>query len=176
MNHDEAFASWAREHSPGLLRRATMLCGERQQAEDLVQETLVKMFLGWRHVDLDRSPVGYAHKTLFRVFLSHRRKRSSSEVVSSILPDRPKNDPDSTLRLDLLAALQTLPPKQRYLVVARYLDDCSVSEVAESMHTSEAWVRVNAHRALHKLRDSPFMAVEPTLTNPLPAPKDRAHG
>jgi RNA polymerase sigma-70 factor (sigma-E family) len=176
VNHDEAFASWAREHSPGLLRRATMLCGERPQAEDLVQETLVKMFLSWRHVDPDRSPVGYAHKTLFRVFLSHRRKRSSSEVVSSALPDRSKSDPDTAIHLDLLAALQTLPPKQRYVVVARYLDDCSVAEVADSMHMTEAWVRITAHRALHKLRDSPFMAHDPTLTNALPAPKDRAHG
>ncbi|MET0695018.1 MAG: sigma-70 family RNA polymerase sigma factor [Propionibacteriaceae bacterium] len=159
MNHDEAFAGWAREHSPQLLRRATMLCGDRYRAEDLVQETLVRMFLRWRHIDLDGNALGYAHTTLFRLFLSSRRKRSSTELVSATLPEQPGHDPEVAIHLDLVAALQTLPPKQRCVVVARYLDDRSVSEVATLMHRTESWVRVNAHRALHTLRDSPFMAM-----------------
>jgi RNA polymerase sigma-70 factor (sigma-E family) len=159
VNHDEAFAGWAREHSPELLRRATMLCGDRHRAEDLVQETLVRMFLRWRHIDLDGNPIAYAHTTLFRVFLSGRRKHSSSELVSDNLPERSAGEVDPAVRLDLVAALQTLPPKQRLVLVARYLDDLSVAEVATVMHRSEAWVRVNAHRALLKLRDSPFMAM-----------------
>lgn len=176
MNHDEAFAGWAREHSPALLRRATLLCGDRYRAEDLVQETLVKMFLHWRHIDLDGNPIGYAHKTLFRLFLSHRRKRSSREVVSATLPEPPVRDPEPAVHLDLVAALQTLAPPQRCVIVARYLDDRPISEVATLMDKTEAWVRVTAHRALHKLRDSPLMAGEPSMTHAVPASKDSAHG
>ncbi|WP_375433578.1 RNA polymerase sigma factor [uncultured Friedmanniella sp.] len=47
----------AAQHSPALLRRATLLCGDRHQPEDLVQETLVRLFLRWRRVDLDHNPL-----------------------------------------------------------------------------------------------------------------------
>lgn len=161
MDHDDQFTGWAREHSPELLRRATLLCGDRHQAEDLVQETLTRLFLRWRQVDLDHNPVGYAHTTLFRLFLSNRRRRSSSERPTETVPERPGRDADPGTRLDLVAALQTLPPQQRCVVVARYLDDRSVAEVAGVMRRTESWVRITAHRALHKLRDSPFLATTP---------------
>lgn len=166
MNHDEAFTEWARGHGADLLRRATILCGDRHQAEELVQETLVRLFLQWRRIDLDENPVGYANTTLFRLFLASRRLRSSGELPSQALPERPARGSDPEIRLDLIAALQTLPPRQRCVVVARYLDDRPVSEVATLMRRSEGWVRITAHRALHALRDSPFMAT--STSDPTP--------
>ena len=85
MSDDDEFTDWAHEHSPGLLRRATLLCGDRHQAEDLVQETLVRLFLHWRRIDLDDNAVGYAHTTLFRLFVSGRRRRSASCSVLATL-------------------------------------------------------------------------------------------
>jgi RNA polymerase sigma-70 factor (sigma-E family) len=154
MSDDDEFSDWARAHSPDLLRRAMLLCGDRHQAEDLVQETLVRLFLHWRQVDHDNNPAGYASTTLFRVFVSGRRRRSSAELPSATLPERPSPSADSEGHLDLVAALQTLSPKQRCVVVARYVDDRPVSEVARLMRRTEGWVRVNASRALHQLRDS----------------------
>ncbi len=162
MSDDDEFSDWAREHSPDLLRRATLLCGDRHQAEDLVQETLVRLFLHWRQVDHDRNPAGYASTTLFRVFVSGRRRRSSGELPSATLPERPFPGADTEGRLDLVAALQTLSPKQRCVVVARYVDDRPVSEVARLMRRTEGWVRVTASRALHQLRDSPLVAASVT--------------
>lgn len=160
MSQDEEFTDWAAQHSPALLRRARMLCGDRQLAEDLVQETLVKMFVHWRRIDHDDNPVGYAYTTLFRLFCSSRRRRSSTELPSEVLQDRPaRAEPDPGLRLDLVAALQMLPPRQRCVVVARYLDDRPVAEVATLMRRTEGWVRVTAHRALLKLHDSPLMVM-----------------
>jgi RNA polymerase sigma-70 factor (sigma-E family) len=160
VSGDDEFTDWACQHTPVLLRRAQLLCGDRQLAEDLVQETLVKMFLHWRRIDHDDNPVGFAFTTLFRLFCSGRRRRSSSELPSAVLQDRPAPaGPDPGLRIDLVAALQTLPPKQRCVVVARYVDDRSVAEVAVLMRRTEGWVRVTAHRALHTLRDSSAMAM-----------------
>lgn len=169
MAHDEEFTAWACLHTPDLLRRATLLCGDRHQAEDLVQETLVRMFLRWSRIDLDQSPTGYASTTLFRVFLAGRRRRSAGELPSWSVPERPARPADLDLRLDLLAALQTLPARQRCVVVARYLDDRPVSEVATLMRRSEGWVRVTALRALRSLRDSPLVATSTSgarLTTP----------
>ena len=160
MGHDEEFTDWAGRCTPALLRRAHLLCGDRQLAEDLVQETLVKMFLHWRRVDADGNPLGFALTTLFRVFCSGRRRRSASELPSETLLDRPAPvGSDPGLRLDLVAALQALTPKQRCVVVARYVDDRPIAEVAALMHRTEGWVRVTAHRALLALRDSPLMAM-----------------
>lgn len=158
MNHDEAFTAWAYVHTPDLLRRATLLCGDRHLAEDLVQETLVRMFLRWSRIDQANSPTGYAATTLFRVFLAGRRRRSAGELPSCSVPERADPPPDTDLRLDLLAALQTLPPRQRCVVVARYLEDRPASEVAALLRRSEGWVRITAHRALRTLRDSPLVA------------------
>lgn len=158
MSQDQAFTGWAQEHSPALLRRATLLCGDRHQAEDLVQETLVRMYLHWRRIDLDDNPVGYAQTTLFRLFLATRRRHSSHERPTENPPEQPGAEPDAAGHLDLLAALQTLPPRQRCVVVARYLDDRPVAEVAVTMRRTESWVRVTAHRALQTLRDSPLVA------------------
>ncbi|WP_375423557.1 sigma-70 family RNA polymerase sigma factor [uncultured Friedmanniella sp.] len=162
MSDDEEFSDWAREHSPALLRRATLLCGDRHRAEDLVQETLVRLFLHWRRIDLDDNPVGYAHTTLFRLFVSGRRRRSSGELPTAELPERAGGPADVEGHLDLVAALQALSPKQRCVVVARYVDDRSVTEVARLMRRTESWVRVNASRALHQLRDSPLVAASAT--------------
>ena len=160
MNQDDEFTDWAGQHSPALLRRALWLSGDRQLAEDLVQETLVTMFVHWRRIDHADNPVGYAYTTLFRLFVSGRRRRSSTELPSETVQDRPaRTEADPALRLDLLAALQTLPPRQRCVVVARYLDDRPVAEVATLMRRTEGWVRITAHRALLKLRDSPLMAM-----------------
>lgn len=155
---DEAFSAWAREHAPDLLRRATLLCGDRGLAEDLVQETLVRLFLRWPRIDHERSPTGYAATTLFRLFLAGRRRRSSGELPSWSVPEQATHPDDPALRLDLSAALQALPPRQRCVVVARYVDDRPVPEVARLMRRSEGWVRITALRALRSLRDSPFMA------------------
>lgn len=158
MSEDEEFSEWARRHSPDLLRRATLLCGDRHQAEDLVQETLVRLFLHWRQVDQDDNPLGYASTTLFRVFVSGRRRRSSGELPSAVLPERAGARSDVEGHLDLVAALQTLSPRQRCVVVARYVDDRPVAEVARLMRRTESWVRVTASRALHQLRASPLVA------------------
>ena len=158
MSQDEEFSAWAHEHAPALLRRATLLCGDRHLAEDLVQETLVRLFLRWPRIDHDQSPTGYAATTLFRLFLAGRRRRSSGELPSWSVPERAARPDDLDLRLDLAAALQSLPPRQRCVVVARYVDDRPVAEVARLMRRTEGWVRVTALRALRSLRESPLMA------------------
>lgn len=161
MSSDADFTDWAEGHAAELLRRAYLLSGDRQRAEDLVQETLVRIFLHWRRIDHDDNPVGYAHTVLFRLFASQRRRRSSGELPTEHLPERPTGRPDTELQLDLVAALQTLGPVERCVVVARYLDDRSVSEVAEMMRRSQSWVRTTSFRALRRLRDSPAMALAP---------------
>ncbi|GGQ05257.1 RNA polymerase sigma24 factor [Streptomyces roseolilacinus] len=139
-----------------LLRSACLLTsGDVHLAEDLVQETLRRMYVAWgrrlgRRID---NPAAYAQTVLVRAFLTHRGRRSSDEVVLSELPDGqalPACDPDT--RLALLHALAQLPPKDRAVVVLRYWEDRSVEETAHAMNTSAAAVRTRSTRALARLR------------------------
>jgi DNA-directed RNA polymerase specialized sigma24 family protein len=60
-----------REH---LLRSAYLLCGDRDEAEDLVQTVLVKVILGWRRLERIDNVEAYARRTLVNVFISSRRR------------------------------------------------------------------------------------------------------
>lgn len=165
MRRDQEFSGWAREETPGLLRRARLLCLDEQHAEDLVQETLVRLYLHWSRIDADGSPVGYAHRTMFNLFVSGRRRRSSGERPVATPDDRAAaggGPGDAALRLDLRTALTTLEPTERAVVVARYVDDRSVADIARLFDRTESWVKSITHRAVLKLRRSPALVTDLT--------------
>lgn len=154
---EQEFEEFARARTPQLYRSAWLLCGDRHQAEDLVQETLAKVYVRWhrtfgaRRID---NPAAYAQTTLTRTFLSSRRKRSSTERPSVHLPDHevPDTSDRSDVRLALIEALGGLASADRAVLVLRYLEDLSVAEVATQMGTSAGAVRNRSLRALERIR------------------------
>ncbi|MGF1429638.1 sigma-70 family RNA polymerase sigma factor [Kitasatospora sp. LaBMicrA B282] len=144
LDFEEFAASRARK----LFQIAYLMCGDWHQAQDLVQATLGKLFAVWGRVRPGRGVVdldAYARKVLLRTYLSHRRLRRSGELAVADLPDRPAGEPGGgpELRLTLLAALRRLPPRNRAVVVLRYLEDWGVSfgsrrAVAAGARTSTA--------------------------------------
>lgn len=149
------FEEFARARAPHLYRAAWLLCGEHHRAEDLVQETLAKVYTRW-HRRLARpidNPAGYAHTTLVRTFISEQRRRSSGERPVETLPDRGHDDGDADVRLALREALAQLQPLDRAVLVMRYLDDRPVAEVADTLGVSPGAVRNRTLRALDRLRD-----------------------
>ncbi|MYS81676.1 SigE family RNA polymerase sigma factor [Embleya scabrispora] len=147
------FEEFAQARSGQLLRTACLLTGDWHTAEDLVQETLGKLFRGWRRIRHMEAPVAYAHTTLVRTFLSVRRLKRSSERPSEVLPEPPPVvGADIELRLTLLQGLARLSPADRVVLVLRYWEDRSVEETAEVLRISPVAVRVRAKRALDRLR------------------------
>ncbi|WP_199485409.1 SigE family RNA polymerase sigma factor [Actinomadura craniellae] len=149
------YLEFASARGPHLFRTAFLLTGDRHLAEDLVQETLGKLFRSWRRVrDVD-NPAAYADTVLVRTFLSYRRRRSSGERPAAVLPDVPDTaDPISgaALRLTLLDGLARLPVQDRAVLVLRYWEDRSVEETAQAMRVSPGAVRNRSARALDRLR------------------------
>lgn len=149
----EQFA--AREHER-LRRVAVSLTGNPHDADDLLQDTLAKLLVHWSKVTATSSPTRYAHRTMVNTFLSGKRRRASTEVVSSEVVDlkTSSNDPTSDFiqRHDLLSAVLRLPPNQRVVIVLRYLEDLPVSEVAGILGKREGAVRATCHRGLETLR------------------------
>ena len=146
------FEEFAVARTPQLYRSAYLLCGDRYGAEDLVQETLAKVFVKWRGID---NPAAYAQTTLVRTFLSHRRRRSSQELPYADLPDSPTVDPTEAadLRLGLQEVLDGLAPLDRAVLVLRYSEDLGVAEVADRLGLSPGAVKNRTMRALARARE-----------------------
>ena len=162
------FEEFAHARSPHLLRAAWLLCGDRHQAEDLVQETLAKVYVRWHRRLGGRieNPAAYAQTALVRTFLSSRRRRSSGELPYAAVPDaaHPDSAAETDLQLQVAQALAGLAPTDRAVLVLRYLEDRSVADVAQLLGISDGAVRNRSMRALDRLRPLLSQSVSPSVT------------
>ncbi|MGW3322435.1 SigE family RNA polymerase sigma factor [Streptomyces virginiae] len=143
----DGFREFAAGRSGHLYRSACLLVGgDTHLAEDLVQETLGRMYLRWGRISRVDNPAAYAQTVLVRVFLTHqRRRRSAGERPVGELPD--------AVAPTLLEAMGRLAPKDRAVLVLRYWEDRSVEETADAMNTGSAAIRTRTSRALARLRE-----------------------
>ena len=79
MHQADGFDDFAHAHVQRLGRVAWLLTGDHHAAEDLVQDTLVKLYVHWSKVTRASDPLRYARTTMLHTFISGRRKRSSTE-------------------------------------------------------------------------------------------------
>ncbi|MFF5182543.1 SigE family RNA polymerase sigma factor [Streptomyces sp. NPDC000345] len=151
----DEYAEFAAARTGHLYRSACLLtAGDTHLAEDLVQETLGRLYVRWGRMSRVDNPAGYAQTVLTRTFLAHQRRRSSRERAVESFPDVPDGSrTDTPLRLTLLQALGRLPAKDRAVVVLRYWEDRSIEETAGAMNASPAAVRTRCSRALGRLRE-----------------------
>ena len=150
----EEFEEFAVARTPQLYRAAWLMCGDAHRAEDLVQETLAKVYVRW-HRRLGapiEHPVAYAHTTLARTYISAQRRRSNHETPIEHLPETSDGRGDAATGLALRAALDELAPMDRAVLVLRYLEDVSVADTADALGVSPGAVRNRTIRALDRLR------------------------
>ena len=149
----DEYAEFAAARAGHLYRSACLLtAGDTHLAEDLVQESLGRIYVRWSRISVVGNPAAYAQTVLVRVFLTHQRRRSSRERATDVLPEVAAAGVDTPLRLTLLDALARLPAKDRAVVVLRYWEDRSIEETAGVLNASAAAVRTRCTRALKQLR------------------------
>lgn len=161
---DADYVAYVSARQRQLLRAAWLVCGDRQLAEDLLQEALVKLALRWGRVRLE-NPDAWVRTVLYRDAVSSWRRRRR-EVVADLGTLEPAGlgsdwsggaddgslEDLAAIRVDLARALDTLTPKQRAVVVLRYFDDRSVGETADILGVSEGTVKSQTSVALGNLR------------------------
>ena len=152
MTEDDEFAEFANAYAERLRNTAFMLCHDWHLAQDLTQTALTKLFLSWRRAAQAENLVAYAQKILLRVYLDHRRRRSSSETVPGVLHE-PAYRHNPELRLTMLDALGRLPARDRAIVILRYFEDYSVDQVADVLEIPASVVKSQTRRSLAKLRE-----------------------
>jgi RNA polymerase sigma-70 factor (sigma-E family) len=152
------FEQFAVRELPGLLRYAVMLTGEPHLAQDLVQDVMVKMHGQWRRVAAADHPDRYVKTMVTRAFLNWRRRWAVRNVVLS--PSAEPLDGEPTVdhagriadRDDAWRRLAGLPRQQRAVLVLRYYERLTDTEIAEMLGCSAGTVRGYASRALATLR------------------------
>ncbi|MFG2052058.1 SigE family RNA polymerase sigma factor [Micromonospora sp. NPDC048935] len=152
--HDgrDGYLAFVESHQHRLLRAAYLICGNRHQAEDLLQEALLKLALRWASVR-DGDPAAYVRAILYRDAVSWWRRRRR-EWLSATPPDRATHDRDGALRLTLHDALGLLPPRQRAVLVLRYYEDLTEVATAEVLGVTVGTVKSQCHAALRRLREA----------------------
>jgi RNA polymerase sigma-70 factor (sigma-E family) len=157
---DDSFREFVVARGPDLTRMATLLCRDRTDAEDLVQDTLASAYAGWRRIEATTSPEAYVRRMLVNRHVSWWRRHRGRVEPRAAVPDTTTPDPtEATVTTDAVRRmLRGLPPRQRAAVVLRYYADCSDAQIAETLGCAEATVRSQISRALATLREPAGMA------------------
>jgi RNA polymerase sigma-70 factor (sigma-E family) len=150
--------AFAGEHSVGLTRFAYVLTGDRQLAQDLVQDCLLALYRRFGESLPIGAPLAYARKTITNGYLRRLRRLSSAEVITGDVPDRAQHPVDSADQDAVWRVLAKLPHRQRAVLVLRYYVDLSDADIARTIGCREGTVRSLAARAFAALRQHPALA------------------
>jgi RNA polymerase sigma-70 factor (sigma-E family) len=151
---DAEYLAYVHGRTAALRRTAYLLCGDDHQADDLVQETITKLYVRWSKVSRADNVDAYAHTVLVRTFLDDKR-RGWWRVRLGPPPDRPAPAlpaSDVEERAVLRAALSQVPPRQQAVLVLRFLCDQPVGVVARTLGCSEGTVKSQTAHGLTALR------------------------
>jgi RNA polymerase sigma-70 factor (ECF subfamily) len=151
---EEEFREFVAARSAALLRTAYLLAGDWATAEDLLQTALTKTYLAWKRLGEIEAVEPYARRVLINTATSWWRRRWHGERPTEILPERAIPDEhDALLERDALwRHVQTLPARQRAVLVLRFYEDLSEAATAQLLGVSVGTVKSQCARALASLR------------------------
>jgi RNA polymerase sigma-70 factor (sigma-E family) len=150
------FTRFVREHTADLLRTGYLLTGDGSAAEELVQDTLVRLYPKWQLVEAAEVPLAYVRRSLANGFVNHTRRAARREYAVEFLPES-VDESDRSGQLDdrdeIWTMLRTLPERQRTALVLRYFHDLPDEDIAAALGCREGTVRSLISRGLAALRD-----------------------
>ena len=165
------------QHVDRLYRAAWALCGSREDAEDLVQETFARVLARPRVLSGD-DELYYLMRVLRNTFLTGRRTASRRPVTADAPEDaitadhRPTRQPEAALEMkEVYATIAGLPEDRRVALVAVDVLGLSYREAARALRVREATITTRLFRAREQVARELRPALEPPpQTNPNPGP------
>lgn len=152
--------AFAAQHSVRLTRFAFVLTGDRQLAEDLVQDCLFALHRRFGETLPIDEPVAYARRVIVNGQASRRRRLAGSEVVVDMVPEVGVDAADVSEQDAAWRLLAALPKRQRAVLVLRYYVDLTDEEIARTLSCRVGTVRSLAARAFAALREHPALAAD----------------
>jgi RNA polymerase sigma-70 factor (sigma-E family) len=150
---EEDFHIFVESSGSDLARLARLLVPHPDDAEDLLQASLLRVWRAWSRVAAATDRLSYVRRVMVNAAISRGRSRDRA-VPLHPLPEHPASDATEGVadRLALVQALRTLAPRQRCAVVLRYYCDLDDASIAEMLGCSASTVRSQIHRGLAHLR------------------------
>jgi RNA polymerase sigma-70 factor (ECF subfamily) len=140
---DEVYAA----HFGDLTVQLYAYFGDRQEAQDVVQEAFCRAYSRWKTVSRYDDPVAWIRRVAWNLAVSRwRRTRTALNFLRRQRRDEAQLEGPEPDRVALVAALATLPATQRRAMVLRYLADLSVAEIAAREDVPEGTVKSWLHR------------------------------
>lgn len=169
MTDRERFEAEALPHLPSLARLACRLVRNETDAEDLVQETMLKAFRSWHRYELGTNVRAWLFTILRNTFnTAYRRSQRAFDVVDLAAAEHSRADgsfeadPERVCFAEadttaVTAAMRELPPSFRDVIELRYGDDLQYAAIARRLEIPVGTVRSRLSRARHilayRLRD-----------------------
>jgi RNA polymerase sigma factor (sigma-70 family) len=146
-----AFCDRVRTRLVGAL---TLTCGDRDVAEELAQDTLVRVWERWAQVSAMDSPEGWTFRTAFNLASSWRRRRAAERRANRRATEREPAPQDGAIAETEIVrrAVSSLPERQRAVIVARFYLGYDVAGTAQLLGCAPGTVKATTSQALGNLR------------------------
>jgi RNA polymerase sigma factor (sigma-70 family) len=150
---DAEFDRFVGSASPALLRFSYVLTSDRSDAEDLLQNALMRTLRRWP--DIRGDPAAYASQVLVNLSRDRRRASRRRPVLADLGAEPWVGDGlDRLIAHDAITrAVRLLPREQREVVACRFVLDLSVQATADALGLPEGTVKSSTARALARMRE-----------------------
>jgi RNA polymerase sigma-70 factor (sigma-E family) len=153
------FEAFIADATDGLFRTGHLMTGDAGAAEDLVQETFIRIARRWDRVRVMDHPVAYARRVLVNLAVTEAERRSRQRAELTPQPTGFESADQAAARAlsevedraEFRWALATLPPRERAVLVLRYWADLPTAEVAAILGCSTGTVKSSASRGAARL-------------------------
>jgi DNA-directed RNA polymerase specialized sigma24 family protein len=193
---EDELAGLASQRGRALVGYAYLLCGNGRDAEDLVQDALVKVFSRLRGTPGGRGTGGsragtpentviissddgvthleaYARRAILTLYLDGYRRRQRWAGLRHMVGQRDHvrgPEEPATARADVTAALAGLSPRQRACVVLRYFEDLTVPQIADELGTAQGTVKRHLSDAMSAMQG--VLGAQAPVDGPAPTPQN----
>lgn len=147
---EQAYVDFVDASRPTLHAYAWLLTADAHGAEDLLQETFVRMYVQWRRVSSGQ-PLAYARRVMSNLHTDRWRKGRRERLTDEV-PETAYRSSEETAGVDVVRALQQLSPRERECVVLRHYLDLSEKDTAATLGVSVGAVKSYTSKGLAALR------------------------
>lgn len=169
----DAFEEFVAAYGGALYGFGVRMCGEREDAKDVVQDTLLQAFRSLKQLEHPEALRSWLYRVAANACLMKRRKGKfepdrelsledlapqPGEGAGAEIPD-PRDLPDANLERSRIqervrAAIRDLPPHYRIVLVMRDMEQLSTAETMVALDLPETTVKMRLHRARLMVRKS----------------------
>ncbi|HJY63611.1 MAG TPA: sigma-70 family RNA polymerase sigma factor [Ignavibacteria bacterium] len=158
-NNNTVFLMETAKYRNYLLNCAVKLTKDKDDAEDLVQETYIRAFRFFNSYQIGSNCKSWMFKIMKNLFLNYLRKKKKYESLTARFGDfeymfnDEANYRDNSIGDKSILAVNTVNDKYRILIILFHFENYSLKDISEYLHCPLGTVKSRLHRARAELRN-----------------------